>query len=594
MKKNKYLLGSFSLMAGLLIGSQLNFLPINNFKKLTIVSAASTAQNLTHQTILKNIFTPSGSAYFTADNTSMVLTNDLPNQTGKFYLNQQIDMSQDFSLTGMIDLGNKSQKQGGADGISFIFQAGDPAENGAAGNAMGIGGLSDAFGFKLDTYHNDESNATAYYANDPATMTGHAFGSFFYTDQNKITQTLANSAQIISDPTANQFRPITITYRGSTKIMTINYEGKTWQQNLSAWIDKNQALSFAITGSTGVFSNLQRFRLLDFNYQEYVPTSSTATNFLDENGNQIQPSTIFTAQIGKNYQTVAPKTITVDGQNYYLDEKRLPQNSQGKITDQTTEVNYYYYLKSTVTVRFLNEKQQKISADQVITDQIGKKYFVTLPKQIKYSGLTYTLKAGIPAVQTGSLLPKPISLTFYYERKTDPLTVKYLDQSSQQTVKINHISDQSNRKIQSPIQSQLNYFKTNRSVVPRNIWSSSYAFKNKKHQKLNIFLTPTLTVPADKVPPNKTIQQNNSSKKTTDFTAKKQLKVNQHNWFKTKDNQIVNELRNKYFNNPQQPVAFEQKDLPNSGGSFGASTSELGKMLGILATSVNFSSVKID
>ncbi|SJZ49998.1 LPXTG-motif cell wall anchor domain-containing protein [Pilibacter termitis] len=66
-----------------------------------------------------------------------------------------VDLTHDFSMKARVHLGNKNQRDQGADGIGFTFNPVANNDLGYAGQGFGIGGLTGAFGFKLDTYYNN-------------------------------------------------------------------------------------------------------------------------------------------------------------------------------------------------------------------------------------------------------------------------------------------------------------------------------------------------------------------------------------------------------------------------------------------------------
>ena len=96
-----------------------------------------------------------GSATYDASQGVVTLTTDNNDLVGNFSLKSKIDMNSSFTLTGQVNLGNKVSSKGGADGIGFAFHDGNTTDIGNAGGNLGIGGLINAVGFKLDTYHND-------------------------------------------------------------------------------------------------------------------------------------------------------------------------------------------------------------------------------------------------------------------------------------------------------------------------------------------------------------------------------------------------------------------------------------------------------
>ena len=113
-------------------------------------------------------------------------------------------MSQNFSFTGLINLGNKGMKRGGADGVGFLFH---PKYKYCwhPGGGAGIGGVSGAFGFKLDTYYNNW-NDPSFIADPPQFSSGQSFGAFV-NGLNGQAKTIAESAKAISEPSNNNFVP---------------------------------------------------------------------------------------------------------------------------------------------------------------------------------------------------------------------------------------------------------------------------------------------------------------------------------------------------------------------------------------------------
>ncbi|WP_420704690.1 lectin-like domain-containing protein, partial [Leuconostoc mesenteroides] len=105
----------------------------------------------------RKYFSLDGSAIYDDENGIVIITPDHENpvdnknQVGNFSLTSKIDMNKSFTLTGQVDLGSN---QDGADGIGFAFHSGNTNDVGNAGGNLGIGGLQDAIGFKLDTWFN--------------------------------------------------------------------------------------------------------------------------------------------------------------------------------------------------------------------------------------------------------------------------------------------------------------------------------------------------------------------------------------------------------------------------------------------------------
>ena len=118
---------------------------------------ATDKEVLTHVTKdnFLDYFSLNGSATYDKSSGTVTITLDDNDQVGNFSLKSKINMNSSFTLTGQVNLGKKTSSQGGADGIGFAFHNGNTTDVGNAGGNLGIGGLQNAIGFKLDTWHND-------------------------------------------------------------------------------------------------------------------------------------------------------------------------------------------------------------------------------------------------------------------------------------------------------------------------------------------------------------------------------------------------------------------------------------------------------
>lgn len=102
-------------------------------------------------------FDLNGSATYDKPTGIVTVTPDKNDQVGNFALKPKIDASTNFTLLGQVNLGNRTSATGGADGIGFAFHNGNSTDIGNAGDNLGIGGLIDALGLKLDTWHNGDT-----------------------------------------------------------------------------------------------------------------------------------------------------------------------------------------------------------------------------------------------------------------------------------------------------------------------------------------------------------------------------------------------------------------------------------------------------
>ena len=139
--------------------------------KIQKVYAATSREVTVYPTNFLTYFQRNGSAAgfnYDLSTYTQTLTPDKGSQAGNVTLMTKVDMSQNFTFTGKINLGNKAKNKGGADGVGFLFHPGDTSVVGAPGGAAGIGGVKGAFGFKLDTYYNGFNDPS--FTQDPSQL----------------------------------------------------------------------------------------------------------------------------------------------------------------------------------------------------------------------------------------------------------------------------------------------------------------------------------------------------------------------------------------------------------------------------------------
>jgi len=302
-------------------------------------SPRSTESQLGKVTVTKenflDYFKLNGSATYNQDDGVITLTPDENSRLGNFSLKSKINMNQSFKLIGQVNLGDKTQKHGGADGIGFAFHTGNITDLGADGGNLGIGGLRNATGFKLDTYRNTfvppkgrrfDTNDTTFFeygwSEDPNLE---QFGAWVNTTLKKIkgqngeydrwwAETDAGSAQPLdSSDIDGRFHDFTIQYDGTTKELTITYRSnlgeKQWKKTVNS---PEELMSMVVTASTGGNKNLQQFKIesLDF-YQG----ASVGVRYVDEQGREIAEGSVTYPQgpyKGKTYTTEQKQIANYD------------------------------------------------------------------------------------------------------------------------------------------------------------------------------------------------------------------------------------------------------------------------------------------
>lgn len=295
----------------------------------------------------------SGSAVYDPKTGIVTLTPDVNSVKGAISLNTRLDSNRSFRFTGKVNLGSRYEgftkdSSYGGDGIGFAFSPGDRGEIGKEGAAVGIGGLKNAFGFKLDTFHNTSQPKGDAKANkDPDNVKNKgAFGAFVSTNANGVATTDQNSASPLKvQPTDNSFQDFVIDYNGDTKVMTVTYAGQTWTRNMSDWINTSGATTFSLsmTASTGGGKNLQQVQFGTF---EYTQSATAQVRYVDANtGKDIIPP--------KTYAGEVDGSATIDKQIDAMKSKGY--NYSG--VDSTGAPNY---TDSTGTVKLTNAGQNII------------------------------------------------------------------------------------------------------------------------------------------------------------------------------------------------------------------------------------------
>ncbi|MGT2832549.1 lectin-like domain-containing protein, partial [Streptococcus halotolerans] len=213
------------------------------------------------------------------------LTDDVSGQAGSLGLKNKINMNEDFTLIGKLNLGDKYEGYSpngrkGGDGVSLAFTTANPGVVGLSGASIGLGGIPNSFGFKLDTWHNTSNpDASQKASRDPKINRTEdaAFGAFYSTNGAGVATTDAKDAQKLNNPPMNnEFKDLAVSYNGSTKVMTVTYAGQTFSRNIQNFLDSTrrttrqkageEELAFAIFASTGAGTNLQQFDLTKFEY----------------------------------------------------------------------------------------------------------------------------------------------------------------------------------------------------------------------------------------------------------------------------------------------------------------------------------------
>ena len=94
---------------------------------------------------------------------SYVLTFQSPTQSGSVWNNNKIDLTQSFTFSFDIYLGNPEiAPTDGADGMAFVMQP-ISTSIGGNGSGLGFGGISPSVGITLDTYQNSSPDSDPFF-----------------------------------------------------------------------------------------------------------------------------------------------------------------------------------------------------------------------------------------------------------------------------------------------------------------------------------------------------------------------------------------------------------------------------------------------
>ncbi|WP_076684528.1 lectin-like domain-containing protein, partial [Staphylococcus haemolyticus] len=355
-------------------------------------------------------------AIYDANTGIVTLTPDTPSQKGSITLNTKINSNKSFNFTGKVNLGSRYEGYSpngviGGDGIGFAFSPGTLDATGKEGAAVGIGGLTNAFGFKLDTYHNTSTpkSTSKAYADPKNVGGGGAFGAFVSTNSSGMATTEATGAAKLNvQPNSNTFQDFVIDYNGDTKVMTVNYAGQTFTRNLSDWLRRNSSPNYAlsITASTGSAQNLQQIQFGTFTYTQ---TAVTQVNYVDiTTGKQIIPFKTYAGDVDNVFTLDSQENLlNASGYKYaFTDSSNAPTfnatNNQVKLTNTGQSVTYYYQDIKAPTINMnnqINEVYSQINPIFVnVSDNSGETLSITvngLPDGLTYDSQSNTI-TGIP------------------------------------------------------------------------------------------------------------------------------------------------------------------------------------------------------
>ena len=289
----------------------------------------------------ESFFQEGGTAKYDKSTGTIKLTDDVSGQVGSAYLRFKINSGEAFTFTGKVDIGDKYEGhtvdgRPGGDGVGFVFHTGKVDTIGQSGASIGMGTIKNAFGFKLDSWHNTSNpNANQNASADPKyggnAWRTNAFGSFYSSNNAGKVTTSSSAAKALNPAPSGEWVDFKIEY-DKEKNFTVTYGSQTWTTNLSkantsimtaeakrALTTNNPTFALSFLGSTDSGTNLQRVQIKRF---EFTAPQIVHMKFVDVNGNEIEASSAIPGEENEvvNLSTQDKKIAAVEAEGYKLKE----------------------------------------------------------------------------------------------------------------------------------------------------------------------------------------------------------------------------------------------------------------------------------
>lgn len=293
-------------------------------------------------------------------------------QSGNITFKGGIDLRHNFRIDGAINLGKETKVRnvfrvlkGIADGIGIVFYEGTRNQIGGSGGNLGIYGVTNAFGWKADTWHN--VGRSFKFGNTTRRLQGEAddafpdpYGAMVTTNKNGQGTIDKDSVRplpkIIED---NKYHAIKMIYTARTKEFKVILSTPTGDVIFKKKFDydaKDPVYYFTIASSTGVLPTKQFFKI---DSMEYTSIQKAFIKYIDDNTGTNMRVRVLTGQGGKTmkystradiqdylkqgYQLVSDNFVT--GTTFDTDDR----------TDQIYEVHFKHGIESDFEKRNVKE-----------------------------------------------------------------------------------------------------------------------------------------------------------------------------------------------------------------------------------------------
>ncbi|GHP14890.1 hypothetical protein YK48G_23150 [Lentilactobacillus fungorum] len=317
-----------------------------------------------NSTNFSTYFTTAGNSKYDPTTGVTRLVSNAPNQTGIAYLKGHFSNTDNFLISGEINInpGTVAGKSTYGEGLGFAFKPGAASQLGDSGPGLGVRGLNGAFGAVLDTHHEQAD-----------WLPGNYIAVFEARDsQNSTSGTSSNSNDLFFDQTLaaslpadsfsqGQYFPFTLAYNAQTQTVTyqvrIGDKGYRADGNANQFFVKGSPLNFAITATN---ADAPAEINLKINQISFMPGGTVNVKYLSADNNQeIRPAETLKGSLGdkanltteinklkaKGYSLVPTQTIAPD--DYDATTKTIPFSgttdfSNFDYTNVSQDITYYF------------------------------------------------------------------------------------------------------------------------------------------------------------------------------------------------------------------------------------------------------------
>ncbi|MEK0404806.1 lectin-like domain-containing protein, partial [Lactiplantibacillus plantarum] len=311
-------------------------------------------------------FNQNGSANNNYDkNTGIQTITDGSFQSGNVAFDGAIDVRNNFEIDGAINLGQVTSNAGFtgiADGIGFVFYKGDRNQVGGNGGNLGIYGVTDAFGWKIDTWFNDSKHTNTSQVLNGDYDDGHTnpYGAFITTDNNGYGTIDQQSAQnLVNSIEDNKFHNVKFIYTASNKefkIILSTPNGDVTFSKTFEYDTTSPAYYFTIASSTGALPTHQAFRI---DSMTYSPIQKAIINYVDDTTGKTIGTDSVTGGSGESIDySTANQILAFQKQGYELVSDGFSKNAtydDDDTVDQIFEVHLTHGITQTIENKTLKE-----------------------------------------------------------------------------------------------------------------------------------------------------------------------------------------------------------------------------------------------